>query len=228
MRQLATRITPNLGNHIQKIDQTTVQFSSVHRTEPVNTRCRAPISSWQIGHGQAWQDLGQSWGVKFHLSQDCTRTGGVLLQIERKSHEITGWSHMWVWMWCECHNVWHCFTSSTTMITTQQQHQWQPQHDAQCQWPPTTALLPWPAKKRWWLPTNEVNHPQTTTNTQQNQPPSTTAHKWWPAPMHQHRWLQANVSKLTLLLPLISPVLFTPPPIPTGLQDSSRTPVGLQ
>ena len=27
---------------------------------------------------------------------------------------------------------------------------------------------------------------------------------------------------------LIFPVLFTPPPIPTGLQDSSRTPVGLQ
>jgi len=44
MRQLATRITPNLGNHNQKIDRTTVQFSSVlwiflvHRTEPVNTK----------------------------------------------------------------------------------------------------------------------------------------------------------------------------------------------
>ena len=43
MRQLATRITPNLGNHNRKIDRTTVQFSlvlwifSVHRTEPANT-----------------------------------------------------------------------------------------------------------------------------------------------------------------------------------------------
>ena len=44
MRQLATRITPNLGNRNRKIDQTMVQFSSVlwiflvHRTEPANTR----------------------------------------------------------------------------------------------------------------------------------------------------------------------------------------------
>jgi len=43
MRQPATRITPNLGNHNRKIDRTTVQFSSVlwifsvHRTEPANT-----------------------------------------------------------------------------------------------------------------------------------------------------------------------------------------------
>ena len=43
MRQLATRITPNLGNCNQKIDQTTDQFSPVlwiflvHRTEPVNS-----------------------------------------------------------------------------------------------------------------------------------------------------------------------------------------------
>jgi len=33
MRQLATRITPNLGNHNRKIDQT-----MVHRTEPANTK----------------------------------------------------------------------------------------------------------------------------------------------------------------------------------------------
>ena len=44
MRQPATRITPNLGNHNQKIDQTTVRFSSVlwifsvHRTELANTK----------------------------------------------------------------------------------------------------------------------------------------------------------------------------------------------
>ena len=44
MRQLATRITPNLGNCNWKIDQTMVWFSlvlwifSVHRTEPANTR----------------------------------------------------------------------------------------------------------------------------------------------------------------------------------------------
>jgi len=43
MRQPATRITPNLGNHNQKIDRTMVWFSSilwifsVHRTEPANT-----------------------------------------------------------------------------------------------------------------------------------------------------------------------------------------------
>jgi len=43
MRQLATGITPNLGNCNRKIDQTMVQFSSVlwifsvHRTELANT-----------------------------------------------------------------------------------------------------------------------------------------------------------------------------------------------
>jgi len=44
MRQPATRITPNLGNHNRKIDWTMVWFSSVlwiflvHRTEPANTK----------------------------------------------------------------------------------------------------------------------------------------------------------------------------------------------
>jgi len=37
MRQLATGMTPNLGNHNRKIDQTTVWFSLVHRTELANT-----------------------------------------------------------------------------------------------------------------------------------------------------------------------------------------------
>ena len=43
MRQPATRITPNLGNHNRKIDRTMDRFSSVlwifsvHRTEPANT-----------------------------------------------------------------------------------------------------------------------------------------------------------------------------------------------
>ena len=47
MRQLATRITPNLGNHNRKIYWTTVRFSSVlwifslHRTEPANTNLHA-------------------------------------------------------------------------------------------------------------------------------------------------------------------------------------------
>jgi len=121
-------------------------------------RCRAPISSWQIGHGQAWQDLGQSWGVKFYLSQDCTRTGGGLLQIERKSCEIT-WmiSHVSLnvmWM-SQCVTLLHVFNH----------------HDHS----PTTA--PMTTTTQCPMPTTTHNHPATMTC----QKMMATAHKWsWP------------------------------------------------
>jgi len=57
MRQPATRITPNLGNHNRKIDRTTVRFSSVlwifsvHRTEPANTSDIGGVSSVVAGVG---------------------------------------------------------------------------------------------------------------------------------------------------------------------------------
>ena len=50
MRQPATGITPNLGNHNRKIDRTMVRFSSVlwifsvHRTELANTNGEHPLS----------------------------------------------------------------------------------------------------------------------------------------------------------------------------------------
>jgi len=60
MRQPATGITPNLGNHNRKIDRTMVQFSSVlcifsvHRTELANTTAPAnsnPFASLTGGRG---------------------------------------------------------------------------------------------------------------------------------------------------------------------------------
>ena len=62
MRQLATGITPNLGNHNRKIDWTTVQFGLVlwnflvQRTEPANTR----LDSASI-LAQPWLEPATSW-----------------------------------------------------------------------------------------------------------------------------------------------------------------------
>jgi len=67
MRQLATRITPNLGNHNRKIDQTTVRFSSVlwifsvHRTEPANTTWT--VSSKQIENMAQFRPSASSLGT---------------------------------------------------------------------------------------------------------------------------------------------------------------------
>jgi len=63
--------------------------------------------------------------------------------------------------------MWHHFLSQPTTTTTQWHHQQPPLHNAECQWPPTTILPPWLAKKWRWL-TNEDNHPQM----------KTTTHKW--------------------------------------------------
>ena len=56
MRQPATGITPNLGNHNWKIDWTMVQFSLVlwiflvHRTEPANT-----MFKWALWSSFSWE-----------------------------------------------------------------------------------------------------------------------------------------------------------------------------
>jgi len=60
MRQPATRITPNLGNHNWKIDQTMVWFSSVHRTEPANTKDKYCNNSMYI---VCLFNLGSGYGV---------------------------------------------------------------------------------------------------------------------------------------------------------------------
>ena len=67
MRQLATRITPNLGNHNRKIDWTMVRFSSVlwifsvHRTEPANTTEKCPLKiSWLCWSHKNWASSGSS------------------------------------------------------------------------------------------------------------------------------------------------------------------------
>ena len=74
MRQLATRITPNLGNHNRKIDWTMVWFSSVlwifsvHRTEPANTTlqsmvreyCKTPVKT----HLSPLQKLVERFNIK--------------------------------------------------------------------------------------------------------------------------------------------------------------------
>jgi len=75
MRQLETRITPNLGNCNRKIDWTTVWFSSVlwiflvYRTEPENTM-------WEVGFvkmsANGMQDL------LYRSDTDRNRTQGCL------------------------------------------------------------------------------------------------------------------------------------------------------
>jgi len=63
-------------------------------------------------------------------------------------------------------------------------------------------------------------------------PPSVSTHHEWHhhhQPMarradHHHQW---TAMRAHLFLPSF-PVLFTPPPIPTGLRDSSRIPTGFQ